>query len=76
MTYLRNSTIPMPYGGTWLSPAMAKSLNISADRLDYDSVALMTEKRHSVVFWLVSNCITDSKREKAIEKLAKYIRGK
>ncbi|VDM97398.1 unnamed protein product [Thelazia callipaeda] len=72
MTYRYDSDVPWVYGGYWISPENNKELNLQSENLPYDEKSIL-EKKNGAIFWLVSNCNTSSKRELAVEKLAKYI---
>uniref|UniRef100_A0AC35G800 Fucosyltransferase n=1 Tax=Panagrolaimus sp. PS1159 TaxID=55785 RepID=A0AC35G800_9BILA len=74
MTHLSSSHVHSPYGGYWANPRVAKENSFPAVDLPSDAAAIMKNKTIPGAFWLVSNCDTVSKREKAVESLSKYFR--
>jgi alpha-1,3-fucosyltransferase len=74
MTHLSSSHIHSPYGGYWANPRVAKENSFPAVDLPSDAATIMKNKTILGAFWLVSNCDTVSKREKAVESLSKYFR--
>ncbi|XP_067945380.1 4-galactosyl-N-acetylglucosaminide 3-alpha-L-fucosyltransferase FUT6-like [Watersipora subatra] len=63
MTFQSTADISIPYGGYW---------NLTKDHKRRPSINYM-KGRNKMVIWLVSNCITSSRREKYVEQLQKYI---
>ncbi|XP_067948880.1 4-galactosyl-N-acetylglucosaminide 3-alpha-L-fucosyltransferase FUT6-like [Watersipora subatra] len=65
MTYQSDSDVVIPYGKYWrISYADAKKVRKTMDYLTF-------KKRK--VAWLVSNCMTSSRRESYVQQLKKYI---
>ena len=76
MTFLNVSTAIIPYGQPWIRPEKAKRLSLPIESLSTLPGYILFNKRANstrAVFWLVSNCHSVSRREKAMEELAKYI---
>ena len=64
MTFQSDSDVVIPYGGYWkLSPSELEK---------YANIDYITGKS-KMVAWLVSNCITSSRREDYVRELQKYI---
>ncbi|MFH4982021.1 hypothetical protein AB6A40_008730 [Gnathostoma spinigerum] len=72
MSYRYDSDIPMVYGGWWVNQSEAERTGISPVMLPFDRQTILKEKLNAV-FWFVSNCETQSKRELAVKKLSRFI---
>lgn len=73
MTFLKSSQVNLPYGGYWIPPMDVKRLGFIPETFEADEQVVMSTKKHKGVFWLVSNCQTESKREVAVHELGKHI---
>ena len=62
MTYRLDSDIPIPYG-------LIKRVSKKSER-DYLDIA---KSKSGLVAWFVSNCLTNSRRERYVEELSRYI---
>ncbi|PAV58456.1 hypothetical protein WR25_12388 isoform B [Diploscapter pachys] len=71
MTFVAESDIQTRYGPHFMKIDDAKALEFEIKDFAVDENRYL--KKNSGIFWLVSNCNTDSKREKAVAELAKYI---
>ncbi|XP_067944378.1 4-galactosyl-N-acetylglucosaminide 3-alpha-L-fucosyltransferase FUT6-like [Watersipora subatra] len=63
MTFQSTADISIPYGGYW---------NLTEDRKRRPPMNYL-KGRNKMVVWLVSNCITSSRRERYVTDLQKYI---
>ena len=66
MTFQTDSDIHIPYGRYW-------KLNQKQITKRNESQQSYSQGRDKMAFWLVSNCVTSSRREKYVQELQKYI---
>ncbi|XP_067947580.1 alpha-(1,3)-fucosyltransferase C-like [Watersipora subatra] len=76
MSYVLDADVFIPYGGfRKLSPDFPKAVNIA--NLNKEAGGKLWRgpitRRSKQIAWLVSNCITSSRREEFVEELQKYI---
>src|SRR5689334_4914110 len=74
MTFLNSSHVHFPYGSYWTNPKEVKRLGFIPETFEADREKVLSAKKTRGIFWLVSNCKTASKREEAVEELARHIR--
>uniref|UniRef100_A0A0N4Z8E2 Fucosyltransferase n=1 Tax=Parastrongyloides trichosuri TaxID=131310 RepID=A0A0N4Z8E2_PARTI len=67
MSYNYKSDITFTYGSKWRK---CKGL---CNRVPYDSSKILSTKRNRGIVGYISNCYSNSRREKIVEKLRKYI---
>jgi hypothetical protein len=71
MTHLISSHVPMPYGGFFIPPKETKQLGFTPINLPSDAETILADKTIKGILWMVSNCESNSKRELAVQALAK-----
>ncbi|PAV83196.1 hypothetical protein WR25_16583 [Diploscapter pachys] len=70
-TFVHDSDVVAKYGGYFMKTTQAEAKGFKIQRFFVDERRFV--KKNSGVFWLVSNCKTESEREMAIAELGKYI---
>uniref|UniRef100_A0A0N4ZC06 Fucosyltransferase n=1 Tax=Parastrongyloides trichosuri TaxID=131310 RepID=A0A0N4ZC06_PARTI len=70
MSYNKKSDVLFQYGSKWIN--FTEGMNVT--RLDYAYNKILPTKKNKGVIGFISNCATNSAREKIIDKLSKYIK--